>query len=181
MLKSLALLAACACAALNPAAAQVLYDDALNNAVDPGTALAIGGANTRVLAQTFTVENSGALFGVMIPASCVESTLFVVIEDVAPEGTPGSNPITGREVFPSQLRGGGRFSIVTFPLFVVTAGERYTLMLASLGDCQISRSTPGANYAGGRAYYFSAPGLQWIPSSDSGDPDDLPFRIIMLN
>jgi hypothetical protein len=176
----LASIAACACAAIFPAAAELIYEDASNNLVGAGTVV-IGGPDNQVLAQTLTIENSGILAGVMLPAACLTSRLYVLLNEVTPEGLPGSNIATGTWVSAPLLKQ-GRFTLVTWPPLAVTRGARYALMLASFGsDCVIARSTAGANYGGGNAYFYAAPENRWIAFSEIGDPDDLPFRLIMVD
>jgi hypothetical protein len=183
MNKRLALLAAAACAALLPAAAQVtVYEDASNGTLGTGS-LAIGGAASQAVAQTFTVETAGFIIGVLIPLSCASSSAYVMLESVTPEGTPSGPVATGTLMPASSLRATGRFTLVVFPGGVQAApGSRFSLILATesgTGDCQVRRSTAGAAYAGGRGFVFSLANPTWVALSTTGEPDDLPFHVLM--
>ena len=183
MNKRLALLATAACAALLPAAAQfTVYEDASNGALGTGS-LVIGGSAGQALAQTFTVETSGYIIGVLIPVSCATSSMYVMLEGVSAEGLPSGPPANAALMPASSLRALGRFTLVTFVGGVqASPGARFSLILAAQsipGDCQIRRSTAGAAYAGGRSFAISPANPAWVPLADTGEPDDLPFRILM--
>lgn len=177
-------LATLACAAAFPAAAQnLLVEDAANNLVSPSLELAIGGPTGQVVAQTVTIETTGGIMGVMLPAWCDGASLYAVLLEVTADGLPGTAVVAGQHFTAQEVRGGaraGRFTLFTMgPFADAIPGTRYAVALATLdGECRIRQSTPEAAYAGGKAYYYSLPELRWIAFSEQGAPDDLPFRVL---
>jgi hypothetical protein len=185
MLKRLALLAACAFTAALPAGAQYTgFVDAANELAGASIALPIGGPSNHAYAQTFTAETTSFTVGLMLPVTCGSAPLYISMYDTTAEGLPGVNAqLGGAYVDASTLRAGGRFTLVGFSGgTLLQAGQRYTIVIASSGgDCQIRRSSAATSYAGGKGFRYSTAFPGWIPFSDDGSPDDLPFRVITVN
>ena len=148
---------------------------------------AIGGGSGQKLAQVVTV-GLPPLKAVMLPLGCIhddpDAELTLSIVTVDENGLP-SGTVLAMERFPvtalPEVVDGSFATLAIAPPLGLRPGTQYAFVLQSNGSCGLAPGPVGDPYAGGDAYYDSAPNPPgWLSISIGTDRYDLGFRTLRL-
>jgi hypothetical protein len=148
--------------------------------VDSGAVpLPIGGAEDREVAQVATGATTAFLTEVQVPVFCSSGDLVLEIQGVAdnrPNGTVIAAEFMAGAGLPSSGTTPARFEGIPLgPSPLLSAGERFALVLRSAGTCGVAQGPRGDPYPGGDAWVRSG-SAQWVPL---GGRADLPFQTVV--
>lgn len=155
--------------------------------INASSTLALGGASSQQLAQTFTLSTTGYLSHVMVPVTCQPTAgVRVTIEKVDKSGAPNGSVLAYEELPGTLFTSvplpvvGMRMVEFTHPPLLGTGTYAVVLRIKGKGSCGVYAGPDGDTYAVGKAWYIAAPNPPvWVELGGSGGTGvrDLAFQV----